>query len=118
MPIIGSLNADVAGGWVRYARLIEDAGADAIELNLYHVAADPTRGPRAEMEAADLDVDRCRPRRRHDPAGGEAQPVLLGGRQLRGRGSSRAGADGLVLFNRFYQPDLDLETLEVVPGSS
>ena len=55
VPIIGSLNATSAGGWVRYAKLIADAGADALELNLYHVAADPHRSA-ADMEAADLDV--------------------------------------------------------------
>ena len=55
MPVIASLNASTAGGWVRYARRIEEAGADALELNLYHVAADPRRTA-AEMEAADLEL--------------------------------------------------------------
>ena len=113
VPIIASLNAHSAGGWVRYARLIQDAGADALELNLYRVAADP-RQDGGRDGSGRPGTDRGRPRGGHDPARDQAQPVLLGLRQLR-RGATAAGADGLVLFNRFYQPDLDLEALEVVP---
>ena len=93
VPVIASLNADTAGGWVRYARLIQDAGADALELNLYHVAADPSRTA-AEMEAADLDPHRGGPRGGHHPARGQAQPVLLGLRQLRRLRPSRPAPTG------------------------
>ena len=78
------------GGWVRYARRIQDAGADALELNLYHVAADPRRSA-AEMEARDLELIAAVRAVDHDPARGQAQPVLLGVRQLR-RGGHRAPA--------------------------
>ena len=112
IPVIASLNAATTGGWVRYARLMQDAGADALELNLYHVAADPS------MTAVDREddrpgADRGGPAAVDHPAGREAQPVLLRARQLRGR-AVVAGANGLVLFNRFYQPDLDLDTFDVV----
>lgn len=112
VPVIASLNATSAGGWVRHASLIEQAGADALEVNLYHVAADPRRDA-ADMEAADLDVVRA-------VRGAVAIPVAV---KLSPYYSAmanfaasvvQAGGDGLVLFNRFYQPDLDLENLEVV----
>ena len=77
----------------RYARRIQDAGADALELNLYHVAADPQR-PAPTWRRHDLDVDRRRSRRGRDPAGREAQPVLLGLRQLRGAARSRPAPTG------------------------
>ena len=115
VPVIASLNASerpAAGSATR--ALIQDAGADALELNLYHVAADPRRTA-ADMEAADLALIAAVRAAVTHPARGQAQPVLLGLRPLRRGRPSRAGADGLVLFNRFYQPDLDLETLDVVP---
>ena len=87
VPVIASLNATTTGGWARYAALIEQAGADALELNLYHVAADPERTA-ADIEAADLDVVRGRARRIAHPARGEAQPVLLVDGELRPRPSS------------------------------
>jgi dihydroorotate dehydrogenase (fumarate) len=113
VPIIASLNAISAGGWVRFARLIQDAGADALELNLYRVAADPRRSA-AEMESADLELVAAVRASVTIPlaiklspyysAFANFAPAVIG-----------AGADGLVLFNRFYQPDLDLEALDVVP---
>ena len=91
VPVIASLNATTPGGWVRYARLMQDAGADALELNLYHVAADPRRSA-ADIEAADLDAHRRRARLGLDPARRQAQPVLLGARRLRRpRGRPRRG---------------------------
>jgi dihydroorotate dehydrogenase (fumarate) len=113
VPIIGSLNATSAGGWVRYAKLIADAGADALELNLYHVAADPHRSA-ADMEAADIDVIVAVRAEIGIPLAVKLSPYYSAMANFAARVTA-AGADGLVLFNRFYQPDLDLDTLDVVP---
>ena len=113
VPIIASLNATSAGGWVRYARLIQDAGADALELNLYHVAADPRRTA-TDMEAADLDLIAAVRAAVAIPLAVKLSPYYSAFAQF-AAAATEAGADGLVLFNRFYQPDIDLETLEVVP---
>ena len=113
IPVIGSLNATSTGGWTRYAKRIEDAGADAIELNLYHVAADPTRSA-AEMEAADLAVIAAVRAQLDIPLAVKLSPYYSAMANFANR-VVEAGADGLVLFNRFYQPDLDLETFDVVP---
>jgi dihydroorotate dehydrogenase (fumarate) len=113
IPVIASLNATSTGAWVRYAKLIADAGADALELNLYHVAADPTRAA-ADMEAADLDVIAAVRAEIEIPLAVKLSPYYSAMANFAGRAAA-AGADGLVLFNRFYQPDLDLETLDVVP---
>ena len=114
VPIIGSLNATSAGGWVRYAKLIADAGADALELNLYHVAADP-HSSAADMEAADLEVIAAVRAEIGIPLAVKLSPYYSAMANFAARVAA-AGADGLVLFNRFYQPDLDLDTLEVVPS--
>ena len=113
VPVIASLNATTAGGWIRYARLMQDAGADALELNLYHVAADP-RTTAAEMEAADLELIAAVRASVTIPLAIKLSPYYsaLANFATAARG---AGADGFVLFNRFYQPDFDLDTLEVVP---
>ena len=100
---------------MRYAELLADAGADAIELNLYHVAADPDASA-ADVEAADLERDRRGAGRPSAcPLAVKLSPYYSADGQLRPAARSRPGADGLVLFNRFYQPDIDLETLDVVP---
>jgi dihydroorotate dehydrogenase (fumarate) len=112
VPIIASLNASSTGGWVRHASLIEQAGADALELNLYHVAADPTRDA-ASMEAADLDIVRAVRDALSIPLAVKLSPQYSAMANF-AAAVVRAGADGLVLFNRFYQPDLDLDALEVV----
>jgi dihydroorotate dehydrogenase (fumarate) len=114
IPIIASLNGFSAGGWVDYARQIEQAGADALELNMYYIAADPHQDS-ASLEAMYLHlVDEIKRKVKIPLA------VKLGSQfsafanfALR---LAEAGADSLVLFNRFYQPDIDLETLEVVPS--
>ena len=112
VPVIASLNASTAGGWVRYARLIQDAGADALELNLYHLAADAGRTA-ADMEATDLELIAAVRASITIPLVVKLSPYYSALANFAGRAVER-GADGLVLFNRFYQPDLDLETLDVV----
>jgi len=113
VPVIASLNATSAGGWVRYARLIQDAGADALELNLYHVAADPRRTA-GEMDAADLELIAAVRASVTIPLAIKLSPYYSAFANF-ARAAVQGGADGLVLFNRFYQPDVDLDTLDVVP---
>ncbi|MDQ1506007.1 MAG: hypothetical protein QOD57_3734 [Actinomycetota bacterium] len=113
VPVIASLNGTTAGGWVRYARILEDAGADALELNLYRVAADPHRSA-AEVDDGDLALVGAVRSAITVPLAVKLSPYYSALANLAGR-LADAGADGLVLFNRFYQPDLDLETLDVVP---
>jgi len=113
VPIIASLNARTPAGWVRYAKLLADAGADAIELNLYHVAADPHRDG-ADMERSDLEVIAAVRAAVTIPVAAKLAPYYSGLANFVAR-AVEAGADGLVLFNRFYQPDIDLESLDVVP---
>ncbi|HEX7490470.1 MAG TPA: dihydroorotate dehydrogenase-like protein [Candidatus Limnocylindrales bacterium] len=112
VPVIASLNATSAGGWVRYAKLMQDAGADALELNLYRVAADPTKTA-AEMDAADLDLIAKVRSAVTIPLAVKLSPYYSAFSNFAGKAVG-CGANGLVLFNRFYQPDLDLETLGVV----
>jgi len=113
IPVIASLNASTPGGWVRYAKVLADAGADAIELNLYRVAADPVSGA-ADVEAADLALVAAVRATVAIPFAVKLSPYYSATANF-ARQVVDAGADGLVLFNRFYQPDLDLDTLEVVP---
>ncbi len=112
IPVIASLNATTPGGWVKYAHAVEEAGADALELNLYHVAADP--GLRAEArDRADLDLIASVRAAIRIPLAVKVSPYYSAFASF-ARQAREAGADGLVLFNRFYQPDLDLETFDVV----
>ena len=113
VPIIASLNATSTGGWIRWARLIQDAGADALELNLYRVAADSGRTA-AEMESADLELIAAIRASVSIPLAVKLSPFYTALANF-AAAVRNAGADGLVLFNRFYQPDLDLDSLEVVP---
>lgn len=113
VPIIASLNASSVGGWVLYARSIQDAGADALELNLYRVAADPHRTA-VDIEAADLELVAAVRASVTIPLAVKLSPYYSAFANL-AAAVVEQGADGLVLFNRFYQPDLDLEALEVVP---
>jgi dihydroorotate dehydrogenase (fumarate) len=113
VPIIASLNASTIGGWVAYSRRMQDAGADAIELNLYHVAADP-RLSAADMEARDLDIIAAVRASITIPLAVKISPYYSSFANF-AAAAATAGADGLVLFNRFYQPDLDLDSIEVVP---
>ena len=114
IPVIASLNGTTKGGWLRYAKQMQQAGADALELNIYYIPTDPNvTGEQVEQQYIEL-VQAVKAEVQH-PGGGEAGAVF----QLDGEHGPRldaAGRDGLVLFNRFYQPDFDLEALEVVPN--
>lgn len=112
VPVIASLNASTPGDWVRYARLIQDSGADALELNLYHVAADPS-DTATDLEARDLEVIGVVRAAIEIPLAVKLSPYYSAFAGF-ARRVVDAGADGLVLFNRFYQPDFDLESLDVV----
>ncbi len=113
IPIIGSLNGVSKGGWTRYARLIEEAGADALELNIYYIPTDPDL-PCSQVELMYLDVLQEVRQTVQIPVAVKLSPYFTNIAYM-ARRLSDAGADGLVLFNRFYQPDLDIEQLEVVP---
>lgn len=112
VPIIASLNATSAGGWTEYARRLQDAGADALELNVYRVATDGRRDA-AAMEADDLDLIRAVRSAITIPLAVKLSPYYTAMASFAQRAVG-VGADGLVLFNRFYQPDLDLDALDVV----
>jgi dihydroorotate dehydrogenase (fumarate) len=113
IPIIGSLNGVSTGGWTRYARLIQEAGADALELNLYYVATDRAMTG-ADVEQMYLDTVRDVREIVTIPVAVKVGPYFSAFAHMASR-FAHAGADALVLFNRFYQPDFDLEALEVVP---
>ncbi len=106
-----------AGGWVRYAELLQEAGADAVELNLYHLAVDPDRTA-ADMEAADLELVAAVRARLGVPAGGEAQPLLLGHGQLRPDGSSTPAPTGSCCSTASTNPTSTSTRSTSWPGSS
>jgi dihydroorotate dehydrogenase (fumarate) len=114
IPVIGSLNGSSPGGWVRHARLIEDAGADALELNVYFVAADPNLTS-SEVEQLYIDLVAGVRSSVDIPLAVKVSPFFSSMANM-ARRLVEAGADGLVLFNRFLQPDIDLETLDVDPS--
>jgi len=113
IPIIGSLNGVSMGGWTNYAGLIEDAGADALELNVYYVPTDVEMSGR-EIEDMYLDLLRQVKRSVTIPVSMKLSPFFSSMSNMATRLVSE-GADGLVFFNRFYQPDFDLENLAVAP---
>ncbi len=116
IPIIASLNGYSAGGWVKYAKLMESAGADGLELNIYYVATDPNViGHDVEMMYVDLVQNISASI--SIPVAVKLSPYFSATANIAHR-LVKFGARGLVLFNRFYQPDLDLEKLEVVPNLS
>jgi dihydroorotate dehydrogenase (fumarate) len=111
IPVIASLNGATPGGWRNYPPLIESAGADALELNLYRLAFDHfVSGHEVENEAVEM-VREVR-RAVRIPLAVKLSPFYSSLAQFAGQ-IDRAGADGLILFNRFYQPDIDPETLEL-----
>lgn len=113
IPVIASLNGTTLGGWTTHARLIEKAGADALELNLYQVAADPARDA-AAVEQQEIELIEAVRAGIEIPLAVKLSPYYTAFAHF-ARRIAAAGAQGLVLFNRFYQPDLDLGTLDVVP---
>ncbi len=114
IPIIGSLNGISNGGWVDYAKRIEQAGADALELNMYYIPTDfDLTGQELEMNYIDL-VNTIKTQI-HLPLAVKLSPFFSALPNLSSQ-LVKAGASGLVLFNRFYQPDFDIETLDVIPN--
>jgi len=113
IPIIGSLNGFSRGGWTRYAKLIEQAGADALELNIYFVAAD-LEMTAEEVESQYLDLVAAVKKSVSIPLSVKLGPYFSSMGYM-ARRLVAAGAGGLVLFNRFIQPDIDLENLEALP---
>lgn len=112
VPIIGSINGLSPEGWRDYASQIESAGAAAIELNAYYIATDPHRSG-AEIEQRYLEVLRTVKAAVRIPVAMKLSPFFSSTAHM-ARRLSDAGADGLVLFNRFYQPDFDLDEMEVL----
>jgi dihydroorotate dehydrogenase (fumarate) len=113
IPIIASLNGVSTGGWVKYARDIQEAGADALELNVYYLPTDPNLSG-SEVEQIYLDVLRDVKEAVDLPVAMKLSPYFSSLANVAKR-LDAGGANGLSLFNRFYQPDLDIENLEVVP---
>jgi dihydroorotate dehydrogenase (fumarate) len=114
IPVIGSLNGISPGGWISYAEKIEQAGADAIELNVYYIPTDPDLASQ-DVEDRYLEVMHAVKRKVTIPVAMKLSPYFSSLAHMAHR-LDLAGADGLVLFNRFYQPDIDLESLEVRPN--
>ena len=114
IPVIGSLNGVSSGGWTRYARLIQNAGADALELNLYFIPTDSGMKS-ADLEAAQVELVAQVRGQISIPLAVKLSPYITALPNFAQR-LVEAGADALVLFNRFYQPDFDLEELEIVPS--
>ena len=112
IPVLGSLNGSTPGGWLSYARLLEQAGADALELNIYHAASDPTMSA-AEVERHAVDIVREVKRELRIPVAVKLSPLLTAFAHFAGQ-LDAAGADGLVLFTRFHNVDIDVYELEVV----
>ncbi len=114
IPIIASLNGTTVGGWTNYAKQMEDAGADALELNIYYIPTEMDLTGQ-EIEQNYIDIVRAVKSSVQVPVAVKISPFFSGMANM-ARRLDEAGADALVLFNRFYQPDIDLETLEVHPN--
>jgi dihydroorotate dehydrogenase (fumarate) len=114
MPVIASVNGTSAGGWIDYAKEIQKAGADALELNIYYIPTDP-KLTAADVENTYLDILKAVKGTVTIPVAVKLSPYFSSMANMAVR-LDKAGADGLVLFNRFYQPDIDLEALEVKPS--
>jgi len=113
IPIIASLNGFSLGGWTEYGQLMQQAGASALELNIYYVPTNPDLTS-AEVEQNYIDILQSVKKSVTIPVSVKLSPYFTNTANMAKR-LDRAGADGLVLFNRFYQPDINLETLEVEP---
>lgn len=114
IPVIGSLNGTSSGGWIKYAKNIEDSGADALELNIYFLVTNPDMTS-SEQEEVYVSLVRDVCSSVQIPVAVKLSPFFTALPQM-ARRLVEAGARGLVLFNRFYQPDFDLESDEVVPS--
>jgi dihydroorotate dehydrogenase (fumarate) len=113
VPVIASLNGTTAGGWTSYAKMIEQAGADALELNVYFVASDPQESGH-DVEERSIALCKEVAESIDIPVAVKLSPYFSSLANFANR-LDAVGVDGLILFNRFYQPDIDIETLEVVP---
>ncbi|HQN06569.1 MAG TPA: dihydroorotate dehydrogenase-like protein, partial [Thermoanaerobaculia bacterium] len=113
LPVIASLNGFTSGGWIRYAKLMQDAGANALELNVYYLATNADEGG-DEVEQRTIDILKAVKQAVTIPVAIKLSPFFSSMASM-ARRLDEAGADGLVLFNRFYQPDIDVESLEVEP---
>jgi len=114
IPIIASLNGKSIGGWTDYAKKMEQAGADALELNIYLLPTDAKKSG-SEIERTYIDIVKAVKSTVKIPIAVKMHPFFSSTSYMATE-LSKAGADGLVMFNRFYQPDIDLETLDVVPN--
>jgi len=114
IPVIGSLNGVSKGGWIEYAKKIEQAGADALEVNVYFIPTDP-RLSGTSVEARYLEILAEVKSTVKIPVAMKLSPYFSSMANV-AQQLDAAGANGLVLFNRFYQPDMDLETLEITPN--
>jgi dihydroorotate dehydrogenase (fumarate) len=114
MPIIASLNGSSPGGWIEYAKLIEEAGADALELNIYYIPTDPNLSSTA-VENTYIEILKAVKSVVKIPVAVKLSPFFSSFANM-ARRLDAEGANGLVLFNRFYQPDVNLETLEINPN--
>jgi dihydroorotate dehydrogenase (fumarate) len=114
IPVIASLNGSSAGGWTEYAKAIQEAGADALELNIYYIPTDLNLTG-AQVEQTYLDILQAVKSEVKIPVAVKLSPFFSNFANMAKR-LDEAGANGLVLFNRFYQPDIDLESLEVRPN--
>jgi dihydroorotate dehydrogenase (fumarate) len=114
VPVIASLNGTSRGGWTLYAKVLEDAGVDALELNIYLIAADPEVSS-GEIEYRYLRLVQTVREAVTIPLAIKLGPFFSSTAHM-ARRLVEVGADGLVLFNRFYQPDIDLDRMEVVPN--
>jgi len=114
IPVIGSLNGSTPGGWTGYAKKIQEAGADALELNIFYLATDPDVAGN-DMDERTLDVVRAVTSEVSIPVAVKLSPYFSSIPSM-ARRLVEAGAAGLVLFNRFYQPDINIEQLEVEPN--
>ncbi len=112
IPVIASLNGVSAGGWMQYSKKIEEAGADALELNIYYIPTDPDMTAQ-QVEQMYIDDLKTVKQSVKIPVAVKLSPYFTAFANM-AKKLDEAGADGLVLFNRFYQPDIDLETLDVV----
>jgi dihydroorotate dehydrogenase (fumarate) len=111
VPVLGSLNGSSLGGWIEHARLIQQAGADALELNLYSVAADPAENA-AAVEKRTAELCRAIKAEVSIPVAAKLSPFYTSLPNLAVQ-LQEAGIDGMVIFNRFYQPDIDVDELEI-----